>query len=96
MGIATATAAIAGVLVGMTFTFYPHSGPQYLLIAFGVVIIGGVGSMIGTLVGGIVLGLAQLVGAHIFGPGYQLLCGYLVLLAILTVRPFGILGRAST
>ncbi len=96
MGIATATAAIAGVLVGMTFTFYPHSGSQYLLIAFGVVIIGGVGSLIGTLIGGVVLGLAQLVGAQVFGPGYQLLCGYLVLLAILTIWPFGILGRVST
>ena len=96
MGIAMATAAIAGLLVGMTFTFYPHSGPQYLLVAFGVVIIGGVGSMIGTLVGGIALGLAQLVGSHFFGPGYQLLCGYLVLLAILVVRPTGLFGRAET
>lgn len=95
MGIAAATAAIAGVLVGMTFTFYPHSGPQYLLVAFGVVIIGGVGSVAGTLVGGIVLGLAQLVGSHIFGPGYQLLCGYLVLLVILTIRPSGLFGRAD-
>ncbi|MDQ7782531.1 MAG: branched-chain amino acid ABC transporter permease [Desulfomonilaceae bacterium] len=96
MGIAVTTAAVAGVLVGMTFTFYPHSGPQYLLIAFGVIVIGGVGSMTGALAGGIVLGLAQLVGAHVFGPGHQLLCGYLVLLAVLAVRPHGILGRANS
>lgn len=96
MGVAMVTAAVAGILIGTTFTFYPHSGPQYLLIAFGVVIIGGVGSVIGTLIGGIVLGLAQLLGAHVFGPGYQLLCGYLVMLAILTIRPSGFFGRANT
>ena len=93
MGIAVMTAGVAGVLVGMTFTFYPHSGPQYLIIAFGVVVIGGLGSMKGTFVGGLILALAQILGARVFGPGYQLLCGYVVLLIVLAVRPQGILGR---
>jgi branched-chain amino acid transport system permease protein len=95
MGIAVTTAAVAGVLIGMTFTFYPHTGPQFLIIAFGVVIIGGVGSMIGTLLGGMLLGLAQLLGAHLFGPGFQLLSGYLVLLAVLSLRPQGIFGKRA-
>ncbi|MBI4965157.1 MAG: branched-chain amino acid ABC transporter permease [Desulfomonile tiedjei] len=95
MGIAAMTAAIAGILVGMTFTFYPHTGPQYLIIAFGVVIIGGVGSMIGTLLGGMILGLAQLLGAHFLGPGFQLLSGYLVLLVVLALRPQGIFGKRA-
>lgn len=94
MAVATATAGVAGIIVGMTFTFYPHTGPQYLIIAFGVVVIGGMGSMVGTLVGGVLLGLAQLLGAHFLGPGYQLLCGYLVLLAALTLRPQGIFRGA--
>jgi len=93
MGLAIMTAGVAGVLVGMTFTFYPHSGPQYLIIAFGVVVIGGLGSMKGTFVGGLILALAQILGARFFGPGYQLLCGYVVLLIVLAVRPQGILGR---
>jgi len=93
MGIAMMTAAVAGVLVGMTFTFYPHTGAQYLIIAFGVIIIGGVGSMKGTLVGGLVLGLAQLLGAHFAGPGYQLLIGYAVFLIVLGIRPQGIFGN---
>lgn len=93
MGIAIMTAGVAGVLVGMTFTFYPHSGPQYLIIAFGVVVIGGLGSMKGTFVGGLILALAQIMGARVFGPGYQLLCGYVVLLIVLAVKPQGILGR---
>jgi len=93
MGIAIMTAGVAGVLVGMTFTFYPHSGPQYLIIAFGVVVIGGLGSMKGTFVGGLILALAQIMGARVFGPGYQLLCGYVVLLIVLAIRPQGLLGR---
>lgn len=90
MGIAMITAAVSGVLVGMTFTFYPHTGATYLIIAFGVVIIGGLGSIKGTLIGGMILAMAQLMGAHFFGPGYQLLAGYAVLLAVLALRPEGI------
>lgn len=95
MGIAIASAGIAGTLVGATNNFYPHTGPQYLLIAFGVTIIGGVGSMAGTLLGGLVLGLAQLLGGKIFGPGYQLLSGYIILLVLLAVCPQGLLGKAG-
>ena len=95
MGIAIASSAVAGTLVGTTSNFYPYTGPQYLIIAFGVVIIGGVGSMAGTLLGGFVLGLSQLLGGQIFGPGYQLLSGYIILLILLAVRPEGLLGRAG-
>ena len=94
MGIAIASASVAGTLVGTTSIFYPHTGPQYLIIAFGVIIIGGVGSMAGTLLGGLVLGLSQLLGGKIFGPGYQLLSGYIILLVLLAIRPQGLLGRA--
>ncbi len=92
MGIAAAPAAVSGVLVGMTFTFYPHSGTPYLIIAFGVVIIGGLGSLPGTFLGGMILGVSQLVGGRVIGPGFQLLSGYIILLVVLTVRPQGILG----
>ncbi len=93
MGIAAMTAAISGVLVGMTFTFYPHSGTQYLIIAFGVVIIGGLGSLPGTFLGGMILGISQLVGGRFIGPGFQLLSGYVILLVVLTMRPQGLLGQ---
>ncbi len=92
MGIAMMTAGVAGVLVGMTFTFYPHTGPQYLIIAMGVVIIGGLGSMKGCLAGGLILALAQLLGAHFTSPGYQLLFGYGALLVVLGLRPQGLFG----
>lgn len=92
MGIAMMTAAVAGALVGMTFTFYPHTGPQYLITAFGVVVIGGLGSIKGTFLGGFILALAQLLGAQFLGPGFQLLSGYVVLLIVLAIRPQGIFG----
>jgi branched-chain amino acid transport system permease protein len=93
MGIAMVTAGVAGVLVGITFPFYPHTGTQFLIIAFGVVVIGGLESMIGTLLAGMILGLAQTMGAHFFGTGVQLLMGYLVLLLVLALRPQGLFAR---
>ena len=93
MAIAGGTAAIAGVLVGMTFTFYPPTGPDYLIIAFGVVIVGGLGSLIGTFLGGLILGLAQILGAHFLGPGFQLLSGYIILLIVLAFKPTGLFAK---
>jgi len=93
MGLAAGTAGVAGILVGMTFTFYPHTGPEYLIIAFGVVIVGGLGSLLGTFFGGLILGLAQLLGAHFLGPGFQLLSGYIILLIVLTFKPTGLFAK---
>ena len=87
--------AVAGTLVGSTFTFYPSSGTQYLIIAFGVVVIGGMGSLFGTLIGGIVLGVAQLLGGFVFGSGVQMLVAYVVLLVILALRPNGLFASSA-
>lgn len=87
--------AVAGTLVGSTFTFYPSSGTQYLIIAFGVVVIGGMGSLFGTLIGGIVLGVAQLIGGFAFGSGVQMLIAYIVLLVILALRPNGLFAASA-
>ncbi len=95
MVIALGIAALAGTLIGSTFVFYPSSGTQYLIIAFGVVVIGGMGSVIGTLAGGIVLGLSQLLGGYIFGSGVQMLIAYIVLLIILALRPNGLFASAT-
>jgi branched-chain amino acid transport system permease protein len=94
-GIAFATVALAGVFAGMRSSFTPTSGPQELLFAFEAVIIGGLGSLWGTLAGGIVLGVAQTVGAHI-EPSVQLLVGHCVFLAVLLLRPQGFFARAAT
>ena len=89
MGIAMATAAVAGLGVGMTWTFYPSSGGSYLLIAFGVVVIGGMGSIPGTLVAGLVFGLAQVFG----GANYGMLVSYILLIIMLAVRPQGLFSK---
>ncbi len=81
-GIAVATAALAGAFLALRSTFEASSGPTQLIFAFEAVVIGGFGSLWGTLVGGIVLGLAQAVGAHI-DPQYSILAGHLVFLAVL-------------
>ena len=93
MGLTMVATCVAGLLVGQTFVFYPSSGTQYLIIAFGVVVIGGMGSIFGTLIGGIILGLSQLLGSNFLGTPYQVLTGYIVLLVILTLRPQGLLSK---
>ena len=93
MCLTMAATSIVGLLVGQTFVFYPSSGTQYLIIAFGVVVIGGMGSIFGTLIGGIILGLSQLLGSNFLGTPYQMLSGYIVLLIILTLRPQGLLSK---
>jgi branched-chain amino acid transport system permease protein len=92
--IAFATVALAGVFVGIRSSFSPSTGPQELLFAFEAVIIGGLGSLWGTLAGGIVLGVAQTVGAHI-DPSAQLLAGHVVFLVVVLLRPQGFFAKAA-
>jgi branched-chain amino acid transport system permease protein len=92
MAMSLATAAVAGVFLGVKTSFTPFDGPVRLIFAFEAVIIGGLGSLWGTLLGGIVLGVAQAIGAQI-NPGWGVLSGHLVFLAVLLVRPTGLLGR---
>jgi branched-chain amino acid transport system permease protein len=94
MAISLATAAVAGIFLGIRTTFDPSAGPVRLIYAFEAVIIGGLGSLWGTLAGGVVLGVAQAIGAQI-NPGWGVLAGHLVFLAVLLVRPTGLLGRVA-
>ncbi|MGF1627155.1 MAG: branched-chain amino acid ABC transporter permease [Alphaproteobacteria bacterium] len=92
MALALAVCAIAGILMAIRTNFTPTIGPARLLFAFEAVIIGGLGSLWGTLVGGIILGVAQAIGAQIH-PGAQILAGHLAFLAVLVVRPQGLFPR---
>ena len=92
-GIAAALAAISGVFLGLTFPFTPVSGMSFLIIALGVVVLGGLGSIAGTLIGGITFGLTQTLGGHFFGVAAQMLAAYTMVLVVLTVIPKGIFGR---
>jgi len=92
MGLALAVGAVAAVFLGVRANFDPSIGPARLIFAFEAVIIGGLGSLWGTLAGGVALGLAQTIGAAI-NPEWQLLAGHLVFLAVLVVRPRGLFAR---
>ncbi len=96
MSIAFATVALAGVFVGIRQTFGPTDGSAQLLVGFEAVVIGGLGSLWGTLLGGVIMGIAQTIGNQLDvefdflnGP----LLGHLIFLAVLAFRPSGLLGR---
>lgn len=93
MALSLAIVAVAGIFLGIRTTFTFSSGPDRLLFAFEAVIIGGLGSLWGTLVGGIVLGVAQTAGAKL-SPGWGVLAGHLVFLAVLLLRPSGLFTPA--
>ena len=94
MALALAVTAIAGIFLGIRTSFDPSIGGGRLIFGFEAVIIGGLGNLWGTLAGGIILGVAQTVGAKI-DPGWQLLSGHLVFLFILAIRPNGLFPRIS-
>ena len=93
MGLAFIVIGIAALYLGLRANFDPTIGPARLLYAFEAVIIGGLGSFWGTLAGGIVLGLAQTIGARI-DPEWQILSGHLAFLVVLAFRPRGLFPRA--
>jgi branched-chain amino acid transport system permease protein len=93
MGIALAVCAVAGLFLGARANFDPSIGPARLLYAFEAVIVGGLGSLWGTLAGGIVVGVAQTIGAHV-NPEWQLLSGHIAFLVVLVIRPRGLFPRA--
>lgn len=84
--------AVAGTLQGMRTTVAPADGPALLIYAFEAVIIGGMGSFWGTFVGGIVLGITQVIGFRI-DPGWGIWCGHVVFLAMLLVKPQGLFPK---
>jgi branched-chain amino acid transport system permease protein len=94
LAISIATVALAGVFLGIRTSFTPSAGPTRLIFAFEAVIIGGLGSLWGTLAGGIILGVAQAIGAEI-NPGWGVLTGHLVFLAVLVAKPTGLFGKVA-
>jgi branched-chain amino acid transport system permease protein len=92
MALSLAVVAIAGVLLAIRTNFDPAIGPARLIFGFEAVIMGGLGSMWGTLAGGIILGVAQAIGAQI-DPGWQVLAGHIAFLVVLAVRPQGLFPK---
>ncbi len=95
MALSLAVIAVAGVFLAVRTNFDPAIGPARLIFGFEAVIIGGLGSMWGTLAGGVILGVAQAIGAQL-DPGWQVLAGHLAFLIILAVRPEGLFPRIKS
>jgi branched-chain amino acid transport system permease protein len=94
MALALAVTAVAGILLGMRTSFDPAIGGGRLIFGFEAVIIGGLGNLWGTLAGGVILGVAQTIGAKI-DPGFQLLAGHIAFLVVLAIRPNGLFPRVE-
>ena len=94
MALSLAVVGVAGVFLAIRANFDPAIGPARLIFGFEAVIIGGLGSLWGTLAGGVILGVSQAIGAQI-DPGWQLLAGHLVFLTILAVRPEGLFPKVA-
>ncbi len=92
MALALGVVALAGTFMAIRTNFSPAIGPARLLYAFEAVIIGGLGSLWGTLAGGVILGVAQAIGAK-FHPGGQILAGHVAFLIVLVLRPEGLFPR---
>jgi branched-chain amino acid transport system permease protein len=94
-GLGAALAGAAGSLISVGFSISPVMDVEFLAKSFVICIIGGLGNMVGALVGGLVLGLAENFGAYYFGPGYQNAIGYIIMVLVLFIRPEGLLGKAG-
>jgi branched-chain amino acid transport system permease protein len=85
-----ACAGVGGVLIGTAFQFGPSSGASYLLNSLAIVVLGGLGNVLGTLIGGVMLGALQSIGGLALGDGYRDLVGMALFLAVLAFRPEGV------
>jgi branched-chain amino acid transport system permease protein len=92
MALSLAIVAVAGVLLAVRSNFDPSIGPARLIFGFEAVIIGGLGSMWGTLAGGVIIGVAQAVGAKL-DPGWNLLAGHIAFLVVLALKPEGLFPK---
>jgi branched-chain amino acid transport system permease protein len=93
--IAAASAGIAGGLISLSFPIFPAMGAGYTLIAFVTCVLGGLGSVPGAVLGGLILGLLQTYAASWLGPNFDNIVAFSILIVVLLVRPAGLLGRAQ-
>ena len=94
MALSLSVVAVAGVLLAIRSNFDPAIGPARLIFGFEAVIMGGLSSLWGTLAGGVLLGVAQSIGARI-DPGWQILAGHILFLAVIAVKPSGLFSKGG-
>ncbi len=95
MAIGSALAGVAGALIGPIAMVYPSMGETLIVKAFVITILGGMGSIVGAIVGGYILGLIEALGAMYISVDYKDAFAFAVLVLVLTVRPQGLFGKAA-
>lgn len=95
-GLGCALAAASGVILSPVFPVTPSAGVPIALTSFVVVVLGGMGSMWGCVVGGLVLGLVENLGSAFISTGYKHVFGFIILILVLLIRPAGLFGRRET
>ncbi|MCY4394769.1 MAG: branched-chain amino acid ABC transporter permease [Rhodospirillaceae bacterium] len=93
-GIGAACLGAAGAIILLLFEVHPYLAPGYTLLAFVIVIIGGLGSLFGALVGGILIGVSEAMAALLFQPSMKSAFSFGLLILVLLLRPQGLLGKA--
>jgi branched-chain amino acid transport system permease protein len=94
-GLGAACVGAAGTILLLIFDVTPAAGPAYTLLAFVIVITGGLGSMPGALVGGILIGLTEAMAGMLFTPSAKTMFSFAVLVLVLLFRPQGIMGKRT-
>jgi branched-chain amino acid transport system permease protein len=92
-GVGVAMAAAAGALLAPDFLVYPENGAISTFKGFEIIVIGGLGSILGSVVGGVLLGVIEALGSVFISPAYKDLYGFLLLIALLVLRPTGLFGE---
>jgi len=95
MALGSALAGVAGALVGPIAMVYPTMGETLIVKAFVITILGGMGSIVGAIVGGYILGLIEALGAMYVSVDYKDAFAFGLLVLVLTVRPQGLFGKAA-
>jgi branched-chain amino acid transport system permease protein len=94
-GIGTACVGAAGCMLALLVDVTPSLGPAYTLLAFVIVIVGGLGSMAGALLGGVLIGLSEALAGLMFAPSAKSMFSFAILIVLLLFRPQGLLGRRA-
>ena len=94
-GLGSGSAAIAGCMMALLVDFTPESGPAYTLLAFVIVIVGGLGSMGGALAGGVLIGISEALAGLFITPSAKSMFSFALLILVLLFRPQGLFGRRT-